>query len=105
MKARPLPAQSSRSDTSMVFNLGADPTNYCNSTHCCLNCNEQTVHSKLLTFEVPTSCGTTAKVLLDCGSTTNFISQRFVSKNHVTTVPAAKSQVVKLADGSTQLIL
>ena len=52
---------------------------------------------------MPTSSGQVAKVLVDCGSTTNFISKRFVCKHQVSTVPAPKSQVVKLADGSTQV--
>ena len=61
------------------------------------------MHARLMIFEIPTAYGANAKVLLDCGSTTNFISRRFVYKNKVPTVNTAKSQVVKLADGSSQL--
>ena len=42
-----------------------------------------------------------ARVLLDCGSTTNFISKRFVSVHNIYTNNIHNSQIVKLADGST----
>jgi len=49
---------------------------------------------------VNTSTGAQARVLLDCGSTTNFVSTRYVKLNNIPTVNIANSQVVKLADGS-----
>jgi hypothetical protein len=58
------------------------------------------MHAKLITMSVPTSYGTNAHVLLDCGSTTNFISKRFVKLNNVPTSNTANSQVVRLADGT-----
>ena len=61
---------------------------------------EQKQHAKLLTFDVPTSVGHSAKVLIDCGSTTNFISRRYVNKHNLPTRPAPRAQVMKLADGS-----
>ncbi len=69
----------------------------------CIN-NHTELHSKLLVFDIPTSLkhGTVAKVLLDCGSTTNFINKRFVLQNQVKTVNIDNTLVVKLADGSKQ---
>jgi hypothetical protein len=53
-------------------------------------------------FELETRPGVVAKVLLDCGSTTNFISRRFVYKHSIPTVKSDRVSVVKLADGSSQ---
>jgi hypothetical protein len=60
------------------------------------------LHQTLITFDVRTRYGVSAKVLLDCGSTTNFISKRFAMKHHVDTVKIATAQVVRLADGTSQ---
>lgn len=61
------------------------------------------MHSRLLTFEISTGHGSQpASVLIDCGSTTNFISSRYVHKNHIPTEDAPRAQVVKLADSSVQ---
>lgn len=86
-----------------LYHLSADPTNYCGNENCHLNCVENKLHARLLTFDVPTNAGVAAKVLVDCGSTTNFISKRFVCKYQLSTIPAPKSQIVKLADGSSQI--
>ena len=58
------------------------------------------MHSNLIVLSVPTSIGVQASVLIDCGSTTNFISKRFVLLNQISSVNTATSQVVRLADGS-----
>lgn len=103
------PAHRSRSNnncskcpTSRCYSLSADPSYHCKLTTCILNCINNAEHSKLLILYIQTSYGVIAKVLLDCGSTSNFISSRFVYKHSVTTAKAARSQVVKLADGSVQ---
>ena len=56
-----------------------------------------------MVFEIDIRPGVVAKVLLDCGSTTHFISRRFVCKHHIPYVHVAISPVVKVADGSTEL--
>ena len=98
------PAQYPRSDPiKQIFNMSATPSHICNLSSCNLNCRQNALHSKLMVFEIDIRPGVVAKVLLDCGSTTNFISRRFVCKHHIPYVHVASSQVVKLADGSTQL--
>lgn len=53
-------------------------------------------------MNILTSIGVTASVLVDSGSTTNFISKRFCFKNRIAARKISKVQIVKLADGSTQ---
>ena len=99
------PAQCTISASSFNhYSLNADLSHLCKLNSCKLLCNNvnETLHSKLITFDVITSIGVQARVLIDCGSTTNFISQRYVLLNHIPTVNTTSSQVVKLADGSVQ---
>ena len=96
------PAQYPRSNQSLFY-LGADPNHICNLSTCNINCHENKTHQRLLVFEINTAYGAKAKVLIDCGSTTDFISKRFVHKNNIPTVNTDQCQVVKLADGSKQL--
>jgi hypothetical protein len=44
------------------------------------------------------------KVLMDCGATNNFISDRFVDKFNLKTTELVSEQQVHLADGSQQLV-
>ena len=69
--------------------------------NCQLYHTAQATHANLLTFTVETSVGARAHVLIDCGSTTNFVSETFVKSNHIATSNTANAQVVKLADGGT----
>jgi predicted aspartyl protease len=83
-----------------VYHLGADSHHTCTITSCTIHSIlDPSLHSKLLVFDLLTDHGI-AKVLLDCGSTTNFISKRYVSKHRIAAASIANSQVVKLADGS-----
>ena len=45
-----------------------------------------------------------AKILLDSGSSGNFVSSEFVSKHGLKTVPSSRPSTVKLADGSSHSI-
>ena len=60
------------------------------------------LHQSLIVFDVRTRYDAVARVLLDCGSTTNFISSRFVRQHRVDTINIATAQVVRLADGTTK---
>ena len=60
------------------------------------------LHQRLITFDVRTRYGANARVLLDCGSTTNFISESFVQSHKVNVVKIDTAQVVRLADGTKQ---
>ena len=83
-----------------VYTLSAGHT-HCKILNCNLSCTPtDSLHSKLIVLDVPTSIGATIKVLLDCGSTTNFISSRLVQKYRLPSTNIARVQVVKLADGS-----
>ena len=84
------------------YSLNADSSYLCKLNSCKLLCNVKNdkIHSNLIVLSVPTSIGVHASVLIDCGSTTNFISKRFVKLNQISTVNTASSQVVRLADGS-----
>ena len=98
-----LPAQcTSSSREAHIYVLSADPCKVCNLKVCTLDCRNNSLHQRLLVFHCPTSCGATAKVLLDCGSTTNFISKRFVLKNHLTYSRINNSQVVKMPNGTIE---
>jgi reverse transcriptase-like protein/integrase-like protein/aspartyl protease/chromodomain-containing protein len=120
------PAQCSRDIPSKVHLLNACPEHKCNLAICNL-CNDNSskivkqnsacsesssnsnnnnsnivVNAKLIVLDIPTSAGISARVLLDCGSTTNFISKRFSMKNRLVFRDSNKVQIVKLADGSSQ---
>jgi Reverse transcriptase (RNA-dependent DNA polymerase)/Retroviral aspartyl protease len=89
--------------TTKLYALSAIPKHHCNISTCSIhNINNPPadLHSKLLVFDVPTSTGKIAKVLIDCGSSSSFISRRFVNRHHISSVNIANSQIVKLADGS-----
>ena len=58
--------------------------------------------SPLLTFPA-VICNQPATGLVDCGATSNFISQKFVKESHLTTVPLDQPSNVLLGDGSTQV--
>src|ERR1700732_2043821 len=93
-----LPVPATDNSSAIIYTINADPSHLCKLSSCKLNC--KSFHSSLLTFDVPLSIGVNAKVLLDCGSTTNFISKRFVTYHNIPTVDIPNSQVVKLADGT-----
>ena len=83
------------------YSINAATTHTCKLNSCKLNCQiNSIIHSKLIILQVPTSIGVQARVLIDCGSTTNFISKRYVLLNRIPTVNTTNSQVVQLADGS-----
>ena len=101
IKAVHRPACCTSSALDNKYSINAATSSPCNLNNCHLQCKlNSIIHEKLITFDVATSTGVQARVLLDCGSTTNFISKRFVLLNHIPTVNTANSQVVKLADGS-----
>ncbi len=83
------------------YHINADPYSNCTMKNCQLYHIAQATHANLLTFTVDTSVGARAHVLIDCGSTTNFVSETFVKSNHIATSNTANAQVVKLADGGT----
>ena len=62
------------------------------------------MHEKLIVRDIITSLGNTARVLFDCGSTTNFISKQFVYDHRLPIRPINRVQIVKLADGSSQSV-
>jgi hypothetical protein len=88
--------------TNKCYALSANPSHPCTIHNCSIHTSTapSIVHSQLLVFDLPTSTGVTAKTLVDCGSTTLFMSRRFANKHHITTTNIANAQVVKLADGS-----
>ena len=101
LKAVHRPACCTSSALDNKYSINAATSSPCKLNNCHLQCKlNSIIHEKLITFDVATSIGIQARVLLDCGSTTNFISKRFVLLNHIPTVNTANSQVVKLADGS-----
>ena len=101
IKAVHRPACCTSSALDNKYSINAATSFPCKLNNCHLQCTlNSIIHSKLITFDVATSIGVQARVLLDCGSTTNFISKRFVLLNQIPTVNTANSQVVKLADGS-----
>ena len=101
IRARILPASISRS-LSSVHTLSADPYLPCIFSSCILSCNHiaNSNYHRLITLDVPTNFGRNAKVLIDCGATTNFINTSFVLSNHIPTTTIDNYQTVKLADGS-----
>lgn len=101
LKAVHRPACCTSSALDNKYSINAATSFPCKLNNCHLQCKlNSIIHEKLITFDVATSIGVQARVLVDCGSTTNFISKRFVLLNHIPTVNTANSQVVKLADGS-----
>jgi hypothetical protein len=96
-----------RSTTSALYNnqysINADMYSTCTMKNCHLYHTAQATHANLLTFDIKTSGGAdaVARVLIDCGSTTNFVSHKWVEKHRIGTSNIANSQVVKLADGGT----
>jgi RNase H-like domain found in reverse transcriptase/Reverse transcriptase (RNA-dependent DNA polymerase)/Integrase zinc binding domain/Retroviral aspartyl protease/Chromo (CHRromatin Organisation MOdifier) domain len=98
----PRPARCTQTALRNQYRLNADLYNTCKLNNCNLKCKiNSLVHERLITFDVPTSTGNSARVLLDCGSTTNFISKRYVRSHRIPTVNTANAQVVRLADGGT----
>ena len=101
INAVPRPARCTISASFNRYSLNADLSHTCKLNSCKLLCNiNSKLHSNLIVLSVPTSIGVQASVLIDCGSTTNFISKRFVLLNQISSVNTATSQVVRLADGS-----
>ena len=105
-----------KSNTPLYIN--SCTTTYCNSINCIYKLTSTTsnvskkslrpnsflkpLHSTLLIIYVLTSNGSEAKVLIDCGSTTNFISKRYVHLQQIPITTINTQQIVKLADGSSQ---
>jgi hypothetical protein len=85
-----------------LHSLSANPTFTCQLSSCNLSCREHaTLHQKLFILTVGTRYGD-AKALLDCGSTTNFISKRFSYKHQLKAATLQQQQAVRLPDGSVQ---
>ena len=107
VRAKRRPAAPLRSS---FFNqlVGPDPTcsadsssSSCKLPNCIFHSVSDSLihHEKLFIVDLPTRYGT-ARTLLDCGSTTNFISKRFVHKHQVPSRRCAASHHVRLPNGS-----
>lgn len=88
--------------TTPRYLLSAASNHICNISICKFNCHitSSSLHSRLLTFETITDYGSSAKILIDCGSTTNFISRSFVNKHTIPAATTHNATIVKLADGT-----
>jgi hypothetical protein len=99
---RSLQIHNSIANSPSLYSLSADPNLTCQLSTCNLSCREHaTLHQKLFIITVGTRYGD-AKALLDCGSTTNFVSKRFSLKHQLKTVSLQQPQAVRLPDGSVQ---
>ena len=106
MSACALPAQCTRGEINGYHILHEYPADHkCTLNHCKLNNINQSLnslHHPLLIVNIPTSLFITAKTLIDCGATTNFISKRYVYKHGIPTRKIKKTQIVKFANGTIE---